>query len=127
MKSPASQIKTVYVVIFALLINAITSTGALAALNSGTQSVLLCTSQGYKWVTVDSETPKTSNANQHCKACLFPQSDTNSDDFIGSEFVCMAKEANQSGIVSAKDIVVHRQIEYALAQGRAPPILLFTS
>lgn len=127
MKSSASQIKTVYVVIFALLINAISSTGALAALNSGTQSVLLCTSQGYKWVTVDSETPKTSNANQHCKACLFPQNDTNSDDFIGSEFVCVAKEANQRGTISATDIVVHHRTAYSLAQGRAPPTLLFTS
>jgi len=120
-KSSTHQIKTVYVVIFALLINAITSTGAFAALSSDGQMVLLCTSQGYEWVKVDSDTSNSLDTTQHCKLCLFPQSDNSVDGLVSAHsFISYDALHNQQSVFGEQSFLA-TQDYYFLAQGRAPP------
>ncbi|GAA6136826.1 hypothetical protein NBRC116583_05730 [Arenicella sp. 4NH20-0111] len=126
MNLSAFQSKTIYVVIFALILNAITSTGAFAAANSGSQSVLLCTSQGYQWVEVESDSVGTQQPSQHCKLCLFPPSDDAFDKYLTSHPYNDVTLEESKLKQAATTTVVLSTFAYFLAQGRAPPIRVFS-
>lgn len=111
---------TIYLVIFALIFNAVTSTVAFGANNSSDQ-VLLCTSSGYKWVSVDNLPESKPNAQQHCKLCLFPANDENHDVFAFlSKTPFIASQSTGQFSLSLYPSIKARFAHF-IAQGRAPP------
>ena len=118
------QTRTVYAVLFAFLVNALVPSYAFSADENSPKEMLLCTSQGYKWVTVvdDSNTSSNQKGSQHCKLCLFPSKSDHIDyQWVGSHL--NTKIANLA-VISANSPKLLLKIQFAqlLAQGRAPPI-----
>lgn len=107
---------------FALIFNAVTSSVVYGVEQNG---VLICTSQGYKWLKVENETSETERAQQHCKLCLFPPSEEHFDDVIANTSVDSSFSFEQITGFSLEYQVISR-FAYLVAQGRAPPLNTFS-
>lgn len=116
------QLATFYLVMFALIFNAISSSAAYAGSALGKNGVLLCTSIGYKWVNVESDTSSSEQAQQHCKLCLFPPNDESFEPVIaGADLSLLLGDAKGKNTE-----LYHKVLQPRLArltpQGRAPPV-----
>ena len=116
------KITVTYMVMFALIFNAITSSVAYAGSMSGPGGVLLCTSQGYKWVKVDDQSRSSEQTQQHCKLCLFPSSEDNTNDFIADAKTASPIEIRTRLRLNNWQPLLKNQLADLIAQGRAPPI-----
>lgn len=121
MNRPAIKISTIYLVIFALIFNAITSTVAFGGTGGGPNEVLLCTSSGYKWVNIDDLPTSEQNTQQHCKLCLFPPSDDNSDDFILPSSTAIKFSLSDNKLSASPNASIKTRFTYLVAHSRAPP------
>ncbi len=106
---------------FALIFNAVTSSVAYSKNGLGQGSEIFCTSQGYEWITVETETSVSEQVQQHCELCLFPASENHLDDFIldrsaNSIYACAQTSAHRN---SSRQIIA--RFTFLIAQGRAPP------
>jgi len=100
----------------AMLVNAVGSASA----SIFQKSVLLCTSLGYEWVTVEEET-NSSSLMSHCDVCITSFSDDDSE--IEAFYVADLPVQIQTKLKS--DISLKRfNSQYLIAQGRAPPVYL---
>jgi len=114
------KLTTIYLVMFALIFNAVTSSVAYGMAERN--GMLLCTSQGYKLVQVENETSPTERVQQHCELCLFPPSDECFEPFIAdidSPFLLAARQTSSANSVLQ---IAKTRYSYLFAQGRAPPL-----
>ncbi len=116
------QLATFYVVVYALIFNAITSSFVYAGSGSGQKSVLFCTSQGYKWVQVDSDENVSERAQQHCKLCLFPPSDEPFEYLVAGSNSAHSFDAPGVESPGVFPTSFKLRFAYLIAQGRAPPL-----
>lgn len=120
-KQGTNQTITAYIVAIALLFNALFATSAMAMGAAGSESVLLCTSQGYKWVELDENTAS-GEGQKHCELCLFPPLDDSSDALHHTTLADVSPSCDVNRyFVSEYDRFKHR-FQNQLAQGRAPPL-----
>ena len=120
-----NQIAILYVVIIALFFNTATAM-AVSGVNDGEvngNKVLLCTLQGYQWVSLDGVDDSAPPLAKHCQFCLFPSIDDSVSDFfayISSNLVYFnSLEVNKLPSIE----VLASESFYSIAQGRAPPVL----
>ena len=114
---------TIYLLIYALIFNAVSSPMAFGGAGSmGKESVLFCTSAGYQWLSIDAQPESEDSIKQHCKLCLFPPIDDSLDSIIhspqASAQFAIRKYISLSRLATPK----RAQLIYLLAQGRAPPL-----
>jgi len=119
MNHSARRITTIYLVMFALIFNAITSSSVNA---SSTNGVLLCTTQGYKWVNVESDDNSKQQTLQHCKICLFPSSDDHFDDLVADSGKILLPSNNSHQTSKTLPRVFRARFAYSIRQIRAPPV-----
>ncbi len=120
MRNPARQLHTIYLVMFALLFNAMTSSAMASSL--GENGMLLCTSQGYKWVNVEQDGKTVEQAQEHCQACLFPHNDDSPSDLINSASANTFSKLASNDLLLASDIALLQRDNFALHLSRAPPV-----
>ena len=121
--SSTKKTTTIYLVIYALIFNAVTSSMAFGGPGSlGKEGVLFCTSSGYQWVTVDVEPESGSSVKQHCKLCLFPPLDDNFDHILQPQEADIEFTTRRQISLTRSTTPKRAQFIYLLAQGRAPPL-----
>ena len=121
MNRSAKQLNIVALLMFALIFNAMSST-AMAGV-AGENGVLLCTSQGYKWLNVDKSSDKSNKIQKHCQLCLAPQGDTSDDNILFAAVLLKSQFAAHNGLSFSHVYIRPHHNVYQLAQGRAPPAL----
>jgi hypothetical protein len=122
MNRSSRQLATFYLVMFALIFNAISSSAAYAESGSGKNGVLLCTSQGYQWVNVDSDSSSGEQAQQHCKLCLFPPSDDSFEPIIATCDSSLSFDDNGHQAKEQRHTIFKLRFARLTPQGRAPPL-----
>ena len=120
MRNPARQLHTIYLVMFALLFNAMTSSAMASSL--GENGILLCTSQGYQWVNDEQDGNTVELAQKHCQACLFPHNDDSSADLINSAAANTFSKLTSNDLLLSSDIAPLQRDSFALHLSRAPPV-----
>ena len=121
--SSTTKTATIYLVIYALIFNAVTSSLAFGGPGSmSKEGVLFCTSLGYQWVTVDVKPESENSIKQHCKLCLYPPVDDGFDSILYPLDSRIEFTARQQLLLSQLVTPRRSQFVYLLAQGRAPPL-----
>lgn len=118
---PAKHLATIYMLVFALIFNAISSAAAYAGDVANQNRVLLCTSQGYEWVKVGTDSETGQSTQLHCKLCLFPPNDDNASDFIAESYASTIFFNSQPLVPEIAYPLFKTRFAHQLAQSRAPP------
>lgn len=114
-----------YLVIVALFFNTATSMVAFAGEGQSDKGTLLCTLQGYQWVSIDGVDEPVSSSFAHCKLCLFPAAgDGLGDYFVYSPQKLPLVEDVSKGVISPQYASYSSYTPYFFAQGRAPPLVV---
>jgi len=121
MNKPTKQLNIIALLMFALIFNAMSST-AMAGI-AGENGVLLCTSQGYKWVDVEQSFDKSNKIQKHCQLCLVPQGDSSDDSVLSSSEYLHTLRVTDNVFAFSNVYIKPTHNSYQLAQGRAPPAL----
>jgi hypothetical protein len=121
---PATHLATIYMLVFALIFNAMTSASVYASDIANQSRVLFCTSQGYEWVNVETDSETGQSTQLHCKLCLFPPNDDNVSDFIVESYASTIFANSQPLADEIAHPLFKIRFAHQLAQSRAPPIPL---
>lgn len=120
----ANQITIMYLVIVALFFNTATSMAAFGSDGQSSKGTLLCTLQGYQWVSLDGVDEPVSSSFVHCKLCLFPSAgDSLGDYFVSIQKIPLLDVVSDNSIVS-EYLLYSSYSPYTFAQGRAPPLVV---
>lgn len=121
---PANHLATIYMLVFVLIFNATVSAGANAGDVANQNGVLLCTSQGYEWVDLETDSETGQSTQLHCKLCLFPPNDDNLSDFIVESYASTIFANSQPLVAEIAYPLFKTRFAHQLAQSRAPPLPL---
>ena len=115
---------TLYIVLIALFFNTATSMAVSGTNVQSGDKVLLCTVQGFQWVSLDDADDSTQHAAQHCKICLFPVSDESASDyfFYSPQLAAFVNVVNT--VLFDNPASLGLESFYSFAQGRAPPAFI---
>lgn len=95
---------------------------ALAGQLEDDNRVLLCTSQGYKWVSLDVQSTETSRSDVRCALCLVP--DDNADLVIDEYIPSFTSATVSAKATSISSYIVFGHSPQFFSLSRAPPASL---
>ena len=124
MNRPICKFATVQLLLFVLIFNTVTSSLAYGGGVLGQKGSLYCTSQGYQWLSVESEANFGEQVDRHCKACLFSYSGDGSDDLVAIVYTSSLSYDSQYQAGETSAPFALKRHAYFNAQGRAPPTTL---
>jgi len=113
----------VYMIFAAFLINAASAVYASPLSERGLNQVLLCTSQGYQWVSIDDDTTE-HRTSTHCPLCLAPSDSDNENGLLSPNTTRLFSLFLSTATFRADLSFYNKLTPYFLAQGRAPPFKL---